>query len=282
MYKAHHECPSCLFVFSLQLGLNFHNSFLNFLELFSRLDDVKVIAHITFFSTILSNKTNTKPHNMYALAATTLLFSSTVLAAHHDVSVGPGLKFSPDSISNVAEGDMVQVKFGAGHDIAQSTFAAPCQYMEGGIWSGPSPKDGDVFSFEVKNASAPMWFYCTVSGHCQGGMSLAINPTYVVPSIFTTGCPANRHNRTERTIAAYQSASANAQTSKPQSQEVVGGSIGAEDHDHSDSPSASGSGSASGTASGAASSSTGNDAGSIRVAAGLMAGMMAAGAAFAL
>jgi hypothetical protein len=115
---------------------------------------------------------------MYALAATTLLFASAVLADHtFNVTVGPGLVFNPNSLSDVAEGDKVAVWFGAGHDIAQSTFAEPCQYMDGGIYSGPTPKDGDVFTFEVTNASAPMWFYCSVPGHCQAGMALAINPT---------------------------------------------------------------------------------------------------------
>lgn len=114
---------------------------------------------------------------MYALVASTILFASTVLAANHNVTVGPGMTFNPSSLSDVAQDDTVSVWFGAGHDIAQSTFAEPCQYMPNGIYSGPSPKDGDVFSFTVSNASAPMWFYCTVGRHCQGGMALAINPT---------------------------------------------------------------------------------------------------------
>jgi hypothetical protein len=112
----------------------------------------------------------------YALAASTILFASTTLAAIHEVQVGPGLAFNPDSISDVAEGDWISVTFGAGHDIAQSTFASPCQAMEGGIYSGPSPNDGDVFSWQV-NSTDPAWFYCSVPGHCQGGMALAINPT---------------------------------------------------------------------------------------------------------
>lgn len=112
----------------------------------------------------------------YALAASTLLFASTVLSAHHEVQVGPGLTFNPNSISDVAEGDIVSVTFGEGHDIVQSTFAAPCEAMDGGIYSGPTPGDGDVFSFEV-NSTDPMWFFCSVGRHCQGGMALAINPT---------------------------------------------------------------------------------------------------------
>lgn len=112
----------------------------------------------------------------YALAASTLLFATTVLGATHEVSVGPGLIYSPDSISDVAEGDWVSVTFGAGHDLVQSTFAEPCQAMDGGIYSGPSPQGGDVFSFEV-NSTDPMWFFCSVAQHCQSGMALAINPT---------------------------------------------------------------------------------------------------------
>lgn len=111
----------------------------------------------------------------YALAASTLLFATTVLSATHEVQVGPGLTFNPNSIEDVAEGDVIAVTFGAGHDLVQSTFADPCQAMEGGIYSGPSPSQGDVFSFEV-NSTDPMWFFCSIGQHCQSGMALAINP----------------------------------------------------------------------------------------------------------
>jgi len=33
------------------------------------------------------------------------------------------------------------------------------------------------WSFTVKNATAPLWFYCRQVGHCNKGMVFAINPT---------------------------------------------------------------------------------------------------------
>lgn len=57
----------------------------------------------------------------------TLFFSITSLlagvrAASYHVTVGPGLSFSPDTISNAQEGDIVQFKFGSGHDVVSGTF----------------------------------------------------------------------------------------------------------------------------------------------------------------
>lgn len=112
-------------------------------------------------------------------ALTTLLLAATALAVDHEVKIGPGNVFSPNNLSGAQQGDTVSVHFMGGHNIAQSSFAAPCQPVQNGVWSGPMPNRGDVFTFEIANASAPMWFYCAVGNHCQQGMALAINPTYV-------------------------------------------------------------------------------------------------------
>jgi hypothetical protein len=212
----------------------------------------------------------------YALAASTILFASTALAAVHQVQVGPGLIFNPDSISDVAEGDTIDVTFGAGHDIVQSTFDSPCEAMEGAIFSGPSPSDGDVFSFEV-NSTDPMWFFCSVGNHCQSGMALAINPT------------------SERTIDDYKTAAEGVSSSTtPQGDSPSGGVIGtgteesSSDSSSSASPSSSATESASESASQtsstaeASSTDSGSGAAGLRVGMGLVGGAVAAVAAFAL
>jgi hypothetical protein len=210
----------------------------------------------------------------YALAASTILFASTTLAAVHKVQVGPGLIFNPDSISDVAEGDTIDVTFGSGHDIVQSTFDQPCQPIQNAIFSGPSPSDGDVFSFEV-NSTDPMWFYCSVPGHCEAGMALAINPT------------------SERTIDDYKSAASSVSSSNtPSGDSPVGGTIGSGTEDSSSGSSStpsssateSASESASQTSSTASASSTGSGSGAagLRVGMGLVGGALAAAAAFAL
>jgi len=33
-----------------------------------------------------------------------------------------------------------------------------------------------TFTYEVKNASQPAWFYCSQGKHCQAGMVGVINP----------------------------------------------------------------------------------------------------------
>ena len=33
------------------------------------------------------------------------------------------------------------------------------------------------WSFQVTNASAPLWFFCRQTGHCAKGMVFAVNPT---------------------------------------------------------------------------------------------------------
>jgi plastocyanin len=116
-------------------------------------------------------------------AATALVGAAT--AVDHKVSVSDksgALIFMPDSIV-AAQGDTVSYHFWPkNHSVAQSTFAEPCAPMANGFWSGyvaTASMDAaakEVFTYEVKNASAPIWFYCTQGKHCQGGMVGVINP----------------------------------------------------------------------------------------------------------
>lgn len=96
---------------------------------------------------------------------------ATTFAATVEVTVGPGLNFSPDTVT-AQQGDVVNFKFGSGHNVVSGSFDSPCQ-PDGKIYSG-SPNDGDVFSVTV-NGTDPTWIYCSVPGHCESGMAMVIN-----------------------------------------------------------------------------------------------------------
>jgi plastocyanin len=121
-------------------------------------------------------------HFSTIFAATAM--AGAALAKEHTIAVGDkagNLVFKPDSIQ-AAEGDMVTFKFWPkNHSVAQATFANPCQPMQGGFWSGFVPTSdaekvaSTTFTYEVTNASAPIWFYCSQGKHCQNGMVGVIN-----------------------------------------------------------------------------------------------------------
>jgi len=171
-------------------------------------------------------------HFSTIFAATAL--AGTALAADHSVAVGTKageLVFKPDSIK-AAEGDTVTFKFWPkNHSIAQGAFGSPCSPMANGMWSGFVPTSDTekvsnwTFQYEVKNASAPIWFYCTQGKHCQNGMVGVINP------------PASGPN----TLDAYKKASAEASTNvSPTSKAGTGGNLTESSSSSSPSSSASG------------------------------------------
>lgn len=150
-------------------------------------------------------------------AATAML--GAAVAEQHFISVANrtgGLVFVPETLT-AAEGDTVTFRFWPkNHSVAQSTFAQPCSPMNNGFWSGfvpttDSQKVADMtFTMEVKNASAPIWFYCTQGQHCQAGMVGVINPPRQGPN----------------TLAAYKNASSLAQRNvSPTSTAGAGGMI---------------------------------------------------------
>jgi plastocyanin len=87
----------------------------------------------------------------YTLTAASLL--ALAAAEVHEVTVGPGLSYSPDTVT-AAQGDVVQFKFGSGHDVVSGSFDSPCE-NNGKIYSG-MPSDGDVFSVTIDNTD-PIW-----------------------------------------------------------------------------------------------------------------------------
>lgn len=117
------------------------------------------------------------------------LLSVAAVSAQQTITVVVGgnnsLTFNPTSVT-AAVGDTIAFQFQSkNHTVTQSTFANPCEQMTTptmGIDSGyaPVPANTTAFpqwSFTMTNASAPLWFYCKQTGHCQKGMVFAVNPT---------------------------------------------------------------------------------------------------------
>ncbi|KAJ4175394.1 hypothetical protein NW759_017715, partial [Fusarium solani] len=127
-----------------------------------------------------------------------LLFSliPAALAEVHKVKVGDGgLTFSPADLK------------------AASSFDKPCEPLNStSFFSGDfDVKDkvsNEVFTVTVE-AETPIWYYCAVQGHCQGGMVGVIN------------APSSG----QRTLAAYKKAAADVdETVEPKS--TGGGELG--------------------------------------------------------
>ncbi|KAH9866666.1 hypothetical protein J1614_008359 [Plenodomus biglobosus] len=145
--------------------------------------------------------------------------AGTAYAADHIVAVGSrtgGLVFEPESIT-ADEGDLVHFKFWPkNHSVAQAAFNRPCEPMNNGFWSGFVPTTDATaaanwtFTYEVTNASQPIWFYCTQGQHCQAGMVGVINPPQSGP----------------RTLAAFKDASKSARSNiSPTSVAGTGGNL---------------------------------------------------------
>jgi len=117
------------------------------------------------------------------------LVSIVAVSAQQNFTVIVGgngtLTYSPTSV-NASVGDTIAFQFASkNHTVTQSTFAAPCENMTtptAGIDSGFMPVAAGTtsfpqWSFTMTNASAPLWFYCRQTGHCEQGMVFAVNPT---------------------------------------------------------------------------------------------------------
>lgn len=114
--------------------------------------------------------------------AAALSVVATVSAETFTVLVGEngGLTYNPTSV-NASVGDTIAFQFVAkNHTVTQSTFANPC--TASGVDSGFFPVNASAteipeWSFTLNNASAPLWFFCAQTGHCEKGMVFAVNPT---------------------------------------------------------------------------------------------------------
>ncbi|KAK6347948.1 hypothetical protein TWF718_005768 [Orbilia javanica] len=88
--------------------------------------------------------------------------------------------FEPASLM-AATGDTVVFEFHPStHSVARGSFDKPCQPLtkdNGGFYSGFLRGGAKSPTFTVKvTDSNPIWYYCSVGKHCQGGMVGVINP----------------------------------------------------------------------------------------------------------
>ncbi|TBU46961.1 hypothetical protein BD309DRAFT_857090 [Dichomitus squalens] len=129
----------------------------------------------------------------YAAPVSVLALATAALAQDQIVHVGTDgsgnriLGFTPQSIT-ASQGSVVTFVFdapGSMHNVAQSSFATPCEPVQNGFNSGFTPgpaASGDVpasWNLTITDVSKPIWFYCaqTTGGttHCTNGMVGAIN-----------------------------------------------------------------------------------------------------------
>ncbi|TCD67028.1 hypothetical protein EIP91_000648 [Steccherinum ochraceum] len=125
---------------------------------------------------------------MFFHSIATLALAASASAAIINVDVGNstgGLIFSPEAI-NANPGDQVIYTFHQkNHTVTQSSFAAPCSPLDGGVNSGFMPVAANVtdgfptFTITV-NDTKPIWVFCdqaagTPASHCGAGMVHAIN-----------------------------------------------------------------------------------------------------------
>jgi len=149
-------------------------------------------------------------------AAALLPIGAALAQSIHNVSVGFNntLTYEPSSI-NASVGDLILFTFESkNHTVTQSSFASPCQNI-----SNPPPVDSGfqfiepnsdevmLFNFTVTNASAPMWFYCRQTGHCEEGMVFAINAPATGAKTFSAFQAAAKASNATGTSASTSGAS---------------------------------------------------------------------------
>lgn len=114
--------------------------------------------------------------------------ASTVAAKTIEVQVGSAagdLTYTPEAVF-ADVGDQVVFTFHQkNHTATQSSFAAPCSLVDGGLDSGFMPVAANqtdnfpTWTVTVKDTK-PLWFYCrqganTAASHCGKGMVFAVN-----------------------------------------------------------------------------------------------------------
>ncbi|KAM5343878.1 hypothetical protein ACJ41O_012415 [Fusarium nematophilum] len=104
------------------------------------------------------------------------VLAAVASAATHKVEVGKGgLRYTPDSIK-ADKGDVVEFHFNSMHTVVAGDFEKPCApAASGGFYSGVLPAGGKSFFSITINSTDPVFFYCSIEGHCQGGMVGVIN-----------------------------------------------------------------------------------------------------------
>ncbi|KAF7950165.1 hypothetical protein EAE96_007460 [Botrytis aclada] len=115
-----------------------------------------------------------------SLISLVALVSSAMAVQRSVVVGGSGLTFVPNAL-NVQVGDTVKFQFYGNHSVAQSTYDSPCVPSDhapifSGVISGPDPSSTDPTPSFIMDThvNGTLWLYCSVSDHCQKGMSMEI------------------------------------------------------------------------------------------------------------
>ncbi|POR38841.1 Uncharacterized protein TPAR_00962 [Tolypocladium paradoxum] len=109
------------------------------------------------------------------------LLAANAAAKTIQIKVGEnGNSFSPSSVT-ADKGDVIEYHFlKSTHDVVAGDFTKACSPLTaGGFYSGaiqPQGSNPSVFQVTV-NSADPIFFYCSVASHCQGGMVGVVNPT---------------------------------------------------------------------------------------------------------
>ncbi|OKL59243.1 hypothetical protein UA08_05730 [Talaromyces atroroseus] len=147
---------------------------------------VRCIRPLLIAASLLSTaiaKTLSLDQSISALGTVTENDTSSTTTTHQ-ITVGGtnGLVYTPNTIS-ASIGDIIQFNFKSeNHTATQSSFAAPCEKLAGGVDSGFMPNLDNTLNpaptirFQVTTTS-PVWIFCAQTGHCGMGMVFAINPT---------------------------------------------------------------------------------------------------------
>ncbi|KAF7891347.1 uncharacterized protein EAF02_001672 [Botrytis sinoallii] len=115
-----------------------------------------------------------------SLIALFALVSSAMAIERSVVVGGSGLTFVPNALT-IQVGDTVKFQFLGTHSVAQSSYDSPCVPSDhapifSGVISGPDPSSSDpapTFIMDT-HVNGTLWLYCSVSEHCQKGMSMQI------------------------------------------------------------------------------------------------------------
>jgi len=114
-----------------------------------------------------------------AVVTASAFFSLARSGNIYDVVVGNGGNiFSPESYSNVVQGDTIRFNFNYTHphSASQSSFDSPCSALSPQALDSGVIQSSSQFSVPINDTSS-LWFYCKVQGHCKSGMVFAVNPS---------------------------------------------------------------------------------------------------------
>ncbi|KJZ78790.1 hypothetical protein HIM_01563 [Hirsutella minnesotensis 3608] len=103
-------------------------------------------------------------------------------AATQTIKVGGpgGLVYSPPNIQMPVGGTVVWEFLSQNHTVTQSSFAKPCEKLEGGFETGFMPNPNNTVNPPPQVAmqvmtDEPLWFKCSQGKHCAQGMVASIN-----------------------------------------------------------------------------------------------------------